>query len=132
MPNIDVTMWDLESNMHHMHNNITDEFRSVRNDIALNKSAIKSVENDISKNESPAKARFEVFTMLCTVDTGIFVNSEIDTTFQAVDSQLYSIQEDISTLKSQIHSLQDDMIKLEVKFDSKSNSVDSKDLLLDA
>ena len=34
--------------MRDMHNNITDEFRSVRNDIALNKSAIKSVKKWIS------------------------------------------------------------------------------------
>ena len=73
-----VTISDLKSE-------INDEFRSVRNDIAQNKSAIKSVENEISKNESRSKARFEIFTRFCTVDTeNLQSNSEIDIKFQAV------------------------------------------------
>ena len=70
--NVHVKISALESNLHDMHTDIDNEFRSVRNDIALNKSAIKSVENVISKNESRSKARFEdIFIRFCTVDTEI-------------------------------------------------------------
>ena len=118
--NLHVTISDLKSE-------INNEFRSVRNDIVLNKSAIKSVENQISKNESRSKARFEIFTRFCTVDTEISqLNSKIDTKFQAVESQLHSVQDDISTLNLQIHSLQDDVVKLDVKVDGKFRSVDTK------
>ena len=91
----------VESNLHvaisDLRSEINDEFRSVRNDIALNKSAIKSVENVISKNESRSKARFEeIFTRFCTVDTEFLqLNYKIDTKFQAVDSQLQSVQKEI-------------------------------------
>ena len=122
----------VESNHHvtisDLRSEINIEFRSVRNDIALNKSVIESVEDVISKNESRSKARFEeIFTRFCTVDNEISQsNSKIDTKFQAVDSQLHSVHGEISALNSQIHSLQDDVVKIDIKVDRKFRSVNTK------
>ena len=111
-----------------MHNNMHNEFKSVRGDLAQNRSAIYSVKNKISENGSKTEARFqEVFSRFDSVVKQLSgMNSKLDTRFDNVKSQFNSIHGELSTLNSQLHSIREDMKKLDVKREDKFNSIENK------
>ena len=119
--------------VHDMRGNITKEFKSVRSDLAQNRSVIDSVENEISKNASRTEARFqEVFSRLDSVDEEFSkLNSKLDTRFDNVNSQFNSIRGKFSTLDSELHSVHDNKTNLDTKCENRLNPMKNKVSKLD-
>ena len=119
---------NIQSELSSLKFEFTDGFKSVRSDLAQNRSAINSVKNKISENESKTEARFqEVFSRFDSVVKELSgMNSKLDTRFDSVKSQFNSIHGELSTLNSQLHSIREDMKKLDVKCENKFNSIENK------
>ena len=119
---------NIQSELSSLEFEFTDGFKSVRSDLAQNRSAINSVKNNISENESKTKARFqEVFSRFDSVVKELSgMNSKLDTRFDHVKSQFNSIRGELSTLNSQLHSIREDMKKLDVKCENKFKNIENK------
>ena len=119
---------NIQSELSSLKFEFTDGFKSVRSDLAQNRSAINSVKNKISENESKTEARFqEVFSRFDSVVKELSgMNSKLDTRFDKVKSQFNSVRGELSTLNSQLHFIREDMKKLDVKCEDKFNSIENK------
>ena len=119
---------NIQSELSSLKFEFTDGFKSVRSDLAQNRSAINSVKNKISENESKTEARFqEVFSRFDSVVKELSgMNSKLDTRFDKVKSQFNSVHGELSTLNSHLHSIREDMKKLDVKCENKFNSIENK------
>ena len=117
---------NIQSELSSLKFEFTGGFRSVRGDLAQNRSAINSVKNKISENESKTEARYqEIFSRFDSVIKELSgMNSKLDTRFDK--SQFNSIHGELSTLNSQLHSIREDMKKLDVKCENKFNSIENK------
>ena len=119
---------NIQSELSSLKFEFTDGFKSVRSDLAQNRSAINSVKNKISENESKTEARFqEVFSRFDSVVKELSgMNSKLDMRFDNVKSQFNSIHGELSTLNSQLHSIREDIRNLDVKCENELNSIENK------